>query len=187
MRIILEEAKKEGKISVEEAIEERKSRRSFKKEKLTMKELSQIVWSAKKAPSAGATYPLELYLVLGEECIENIDAGVYHVEKNNLEMHKRGDFKKELAIACLGQMFIADAPFSFVISAEYERTTRGYGERGMRYVLIEVGHAAQNIYLQCETLNLATVAIGAFHDDDVSKTLNLPKKHKPLYIMPVGK
>jgi SagB-type dehydrogenase family enzyme len=84
-------------------------------------------------------------------------------------MHKEGDLREDLAIACLRQMFIADASVSLVIAAEYERITRRYGDRGMRYVHIEVGHVGQNIYLQCEALGLATVAIGAFYDDEVAK------------------
>ncbi len=175
-------------MEIEEAIERRKSRRSFKRTALTEKQLSQLIWSAGKAPSAGATYPLELYAVIGKECAGDIDAGVYHTKGySELELHKEGDLREELAVACLRQMFIADAPVSFVITAEYERTTRRYGERGIRYVHIEVGHVSQNIYLQCEALGLATVAIGAFYDDEVAKVLSLPEEHKPIYVMPVGK
>lgn len=83
-------------------------------------------------------------------------------------------------------MFIAEAPVSFVITADYERAIRRYGDRTVRYALIEVGHVAQNIYLQCETLGLATVAIGAFSDEGVVRIVNLPRGHKPLYVMPVG-
>ncbi len=189
MRIKLEEAEKIGEVSLEETIEKRRSRRSFKRTMLTKKQLSQLIWSAGKAPSAGATYPLALYAVIGEECVDDLDAGVYRRSDrgySELEMHKEGDLREELAVACLSQMFIADAPVSFVIAAEYERTTRRYGDRGVRYVYIEVGHVGQNIYLQCEALSLATVAIGAFYDDEVARVLNLPKEHKPIYMMPVG-
>lgn len=189
MRIKLEEADKTGEVSLEEAIERRKSRRSFKRTPLTKKQLSQLIWSAGKAPSAGATYPLALYVVIGRECVDDIDAGVYYSERGHseLEMHKEGDLREALAVACLSQTFIVDAPVSFVIAAEYERTTRRYGARGVRYVHIEVGHAGQNIYLQCEALGLATVAIGAFYDDEVARVLSLPKEHKPLYVMPAGR
>ncbi|MDI6810654.1 MAG: SagB/ThcOx family dehydrogenase [archaeon] len=188
MGIKLEEIDKKGAVSVEEAIARRKSRRSFKRTKLTRKQLSQLIWSAGKAPSAGATYPLELYVVIGADCAEDIDAGIYHTERgySELEVHKEGDLRTELADACLSQMFIAHAPVSFVIAAEYERTTRRYGDRGVRYVLIEVGHVSQNIYLECEALGLATVAIGAFHDEAVARVLSLPREHRPLYVMPVG-
>ena len=188
MKIKLEEADKKGTVSVEEAIARRKSRRAFKSTKLTRKQLSQVLWAALKAPSAGATYPLALYLVIGADCVEHLEAGVYHAERGHseLERHKEGDLRAGLADACVGQMFIAQAPVSLVIAAEYERTTRRYGDRGVRYVLIEVGHASQNVYLECEGLGLATVAIGAFYDEAVARVLDLPRQHRPLYVMPVG-
>jgi SagB-type dehydrogenase family enzyme len=188
MKIKLEEVDKKGAVSVEEAIASRKSRRAFKSTKLTRKQLSQVLWAALKAPSAGATYPLALYVVIGADCVEHLEAGVYHAERGHfeLEMHKAGDLRAGLADACVGQMFIAQAPVSLVIAAEYERTTRRYGDRGVRYVLIEVGHASQNVYLECEGLGLATVAIGAFYDEAVARVLDLPRQHRPLYVMPVG-
>ena len=188
MKIKLEEPDRKGAVSVEEAIARRKSRRTFKSTKLTRMQLSQVLWAAVKAPSAGATYPLALYVVIGAGCVEQIEAGVYHTERDysELEMHKGGDLRAGLADACLSQGFIAHAPVSFVIAAEYERTTRRYGDRGVRYVLIEVGHASQNIYLECEGLGLATVAIGAFYDEAVARVLDLPRHHRPLYVMPVG-
>jgi len=176
MRLKLEEADKKGKVSLEEAIAKRKSRRAFKRTKLTRKQLSQLVWAAGKAPSAGAT----------AAAAEDVDAGVYHSEKGYLTLVRPGDIRGGLAVACIQQMFIAEAPVSFVIAAEYERTTRVYGKRGVRYVLMEAGHVSQNIYLQCEALGLATVAIGAFYDEDVVRIVNLPRKHRPLYVMPVG-
>ena len=185
-RVKLEVPEHKSTISVEEAIAGRKSRRAFKHGVIKNRELALLVWAALKAPSAGATYPLELYLVIGVGAVEHIESGVYHVENGYLEPHKSGDLRVELATACLRQMFIADASFSIVISAEYERTTRRYGERGIRYVHIEAGHVSQNIYLECEALGLATVAIGAFDDDKVAKVLNLPEVHKPLYVMPIG-
>ncbi len=186
MQIKLEEAEKSGAVSLEEAIARRKSRRSFKSTKLTTKHLSQLLWAAVKAPSAGATYPLELYVVIGQDGVEGLDAGVYHSAKGSLTLVRAGDIRGGLAVACLRQMFIADAPVSLVIAAEYERITRVYRDRGVRYALFEGGHMSQNIYLQCEALGLATVAIGAFDDDEVARVVNLPRKHRPLYVMPVG-
>lgn len=148
--------------------------------------MSQLLWAAGKAPSAGATYPLDLYVVIGQDCVEDVGAGVYHSAKGYLTLVRAGDMRSGLAVACLRQMFITEAPVSFVIAAEYERTTGVYGERGVRYVLMEVGHVAQNICLQCETLGLATVTIGAFDDGRVARVANLPGKHRPLYVMPVG-
>ena len=96
------------------------------------------------------------------------------------------EVRLELARAALDQEFIYEAPVDIVICAIYERTTLGYGNRGERYVHIEVGHAGQNIYLQAEALGLATVAIGAFNDEQVRQVLRLDRQTKPLYIMPVG-
>lgn len=186
--------KEKDNLSVEEAIAKRRSERSFHDSPLAKEQLFQILWAAqgitgdgkRSAPSAGATYPLEIYAVVGK--VEGLEAGVYrYVPKNHsLEPHLSGDRRKELAVASLGQSFIADAPLVIVITAEYERTTKKYGERGIRYVHIEVGHVGQNIYLQAESLGLGTVAVGAFYDDEVSRVLNLPGNHAPLYIMPIG-
>ena len=118
---------------------------------------------------------MELYAVIGKDCVKGADASVYRCEIGRITLHKPGDLRLELASACLHQMFIA---------AEYERTTRRYGGRGIRCVLM--GHAGQNIYLQCEALGLGTVAISAFYDDEVSSVLNLPKMHRPFCVMPLG-
>ena len=88
--------------------------------------------------------------------------------------------------ASLGQYWVGSAPVNMVIAADYGRTTRFYGDRGYRYVHMEVGHAGQNIYLQAEALGLGTVAIGAFYDNRVREILDLAKKLTPLYIMPIG-
>lgn len=180
--------KTKSEVSLEETIDKRISRRKYRKGVLTQSQLSQILWASCKTPSAGATYPLETYVVIGERCVEGIDAGVYYYDegRGSLEKHLEGDLRDSLANACFHQMFIADAPISIVIAAKYERTTGRYGERGIRYVHIEVGHAGQNIYLQCESLGLGTVAIGAFDDAAVSDVLRLPRESKPLYAMPVG-
>jgi len=188
MRVVLGMPKTGGPISVEAAILRRRSRRSFQGAKLTQQQLSQVLWSAVKAPSAGATYPLAVYVVVGAESVEGIAAGVYHYRsaEGALTLLKEGDHRKALAVASLRQMFIADAPVSVVITAEYERTTRVYGDRGVRYVMMEAGHVSQNIYLQCEALGLATVAIAAFRDDEVATVVNVPGMQRPLYVMPVG-
>lgn len=188
MRVVREEPNTGGPVSVEEAIMRRRSRRVFQRAQLTQQQLSQVLWAAVKAPSAGATYPLAVYVVVGAESVEGIAAGVYHYRsaEGALTLLKEGDQRKALAVASLRQMFIADAPVSVVITAEYERTTRVYDDRGVRYVMMEAGHVSQNVYLQCEALGLATVAIGAFRDDEVAKVMDLPGRQRPLYVMPVG-
>lgn len=186
--ISLPPPKTKGGVSLEEAIAKRRSERDFLDKPLNLTQLSQILWAAKSVPSAGALYPLELYLVVGKKGVENLEAGVYHYlpQKHSIKIHKRGDLRRDLAEAALGQYFLAEAPVSLVITADYERTTGKYGERGVRYVHIEVGHVGENVYLQAEALGLGTVVVGAFHDEEVTKILNLPPTHKPLYLMPLG-
>lgn len=194
--IRLPEPKKQSRVSVEEAIANRRSRRQYSKGALTLAEVSQLLWAAqgitagngreyRAVPSAGATYPLETYLAAGE--VKNLEAGLYHYKPQNhsLIMVKNGDLRKELCKAAWEQNMIVETPISLIFSAVYERTTGKYGERGVRYVHMEVGHAGENVHLQCETMGLATVVIGAFSDQDVKKTLGI--KESPLYIMPVGK
>lgn len=196
--ILLPSPQKKGKVSLEEAIAKRRSKRDFLDKPLSLTQLSQILWSAqgitgpdgfkRAAPSAGALYPLEIYVVTRENGVESLEAGIYHYlpQKHSIEIHKSGDLRNDLAKAALGQHFIAEAPISLVITAEYERTTGKYGERGIRYVHIEVGHVGENVYLQVEALALGTVVVGAFDDEEVSQVLNLPPTHQPLYIMPIG-
>ena len=188
-----------GGVSLEEAIARRKSIRDFSSEPISQLQLSQILWSAqgitdsqgrrRAVPSAGATYPLEIFVVCGRDSVEGMDEGIYHynIESHSLTLHHKGEVRLELARAALNQEYIYEAPVDIVICAIYERATRGYGNRGERYVHIEVGHAGQNIYLQATALGLATVAIGAFHDEQVREVLRLDKQYRPLYIMPIGR
>jgi SagB-type dehydrogenase family enzyme len=141
------------------------------------------------APSAGATYPLEIFVFLGQESVKELEAGTYQyiVNSHLLRLHKPGDFRPELARAALDQEFIAQAPADIVICALYHRTCDTYGRRGERYVHMEVGHVGENIHLQAVALELASVEVGAFHDEEVRKILGVGEQIKPLYIMPLGK
>jgi SagB-type dehydrogenase family enzyme len=185
----------EGKISLEEAVFMRRSIRQFGERPLSLAEAGQLLWAAqgvtdeagyRTAPSAGALYPLEVYLVAGE--VENLPAGIYRYlpDHHALLNISHAEVRSLLATAALKQTWIEEAPAVLVFTAIYERTTRKYGERGIRYVHMEVGHAAQNIYLQATALDLGTVFVGAFYDDQVSEVLGLPKNEVPLGLMPVG-
>lgn len=186
-------------MSLEEVIARRRSIRRFSTQPLSQLQLSQILWATqgitdaslkfRTVPSAGATYPLEIFVVCGRNCIDETGDGIYHynIDSHSLTLHHKGDVRFELARAALDQKMIYQAPVDIVICALYERTSLHYGKRGERYVHIEVGHAGQNIYLESTALGLATVAIGAFHDEQVRKVLRLEKQYKPLYIMLVGK
>jgi len=187
-----------GKVSLEEAIAKRRSVRRYRTDLLTLPQLSQILWSAqgitgagklRAAPSAGATYPLEIFVVIGKQAVEELEAGIYHyeVDSHSLSLHLQGDFRRDLAQAALDQGFIAGAPIDVVICAIYTRTSYTYGRRGERYVHIEVGHVGENIHLQAVALGLATAEVGAFDDEGVRKILRVEEQIKPLYIMPIGK
>lgn len=196
-RIPLPQPKMRGEMSVEEAIVRRRSVRTFRDEALTLPELSQVLFAAqgitektygfRTAPSAGALYPLEVYAVVGK--VEGIAPGVYryHPKEHAIERVIEGDKRVELFRSALHQEAIQEAPATLVFTAVYERTTRRYGERGIRYVHMEVGHAAQNVYLEAQALGLGTVAIGAFRDEEVARVLQLPRNEMPLYLLPVGK
>lgn len=177
-----------GEKSLEECIYERESVRNYKDKIIELEKISQILWATqgkkgekRTVPSAGATYPLEIYVTLK-------DKGFFHydIKKHALELITEEDLSKKLAGASLNQYFIAEAYLNVIICAVFSRTTWRYGQRGVRYVFIEVGHCAQNIHLQAVALGLASVPIGAFEDDKVIKVLDLPKKMEPLYIIPIG-
>ena len=196
-----------GKVSLEETILRRRSVRRYRREPLELSQLSQILWSAqgitgtrefRAAPSAGATYPLEIFVFVGKQGVidnetkqapEELPAGIYHYEadSHSLSLHKPADLRPDLARATLDQEFIIDAPVDIVICALYHRSSYRYGRRGERYVHIEVGHVGENIHLQAVALGLATVEVGAFHDEEVRKVLGVEEQIKPLYVMPLGK
>jgi len=188
----------DGKVSVEKAIKERRTIRDFRERSLTINHISQLLWAAqgitdpkdgkRAAPSGGALYPLEIYLAVGEHQAEGMEAGVYRYlpGPHSVLLITKGDRRKEIASVSLWQMWMARAPVMFIITAEYQRITGKYGERGIRYALIEVGHVGQNLFLQAEALGLGAGIVGAFNDADLLKVIGAPSKHEPLLIMPVG-
>ena len=184
-----------GDVPVEQALDKRRSVRDFSRKALALSDVSQLLWAAqgitsrrgfRTAPSAGALYPLELYLIAGN--VDGLEPGVYRYRPKSHELVPgvSDDRRKALAAAALDQSWVRRAPAVLVIAAVYERTRKKYGQRTGRYVHIEVGGAAQNVYLQSEALDLATVFVGAFDDQAVSEALELPHDHEPLGLMPVG-
>ncbi|MCM8757583.1 MAG: SagB/ThcOx family dehydrogenase [Candidatus Omnitrophica bacterium] len=183
---------KEGKISLEEAIYKRRSIRNFSSKDLDLNQIGQLLWSAqgithqkygfsfRSAPSAGALYPMEIYILKKD--------GLFHYlpHKHSLEVISEKDLRRELTVASWGQKSVEEAPLDIVICAVYQRVTKKYGQRGIRYVHMEAGHIAQNIHLQAVALGLGSVPIGAFDDEQIKDILCLPKDLEPLYIIPVG-
>jgi len=180
--IKLPEPKLESSFSIEKTLAERRSVRSFEDKSLSIEEVSQLLWAAqgidgvtsatRTAPSAGATQPLEVYLAVRE--VSGLEKGVYHYnyDKHSLEMVSSEDVSY-------------NAPITIIIAADYDRTTGRYGDRGIRYVHIEVGHVAQNIQLQAISLGLGSYPIGAFNDARLKEQLGIDEH--PLYVIPVGK
>jgi len=183
-------------VSLEETLLHRRSIREYANEALTLEEVSQLLWAAqgvtaewggRTAPSAGALYPLEVYVVVGN--VENLAPGVYkyNPERHELTLLGSTDVREELAEGSLGQTWVKEGAIDIVIAAAYERTTKKYGDRGVRYVHMEAGHAAQNICLQATALDLGMVTVGAFYDEQVKEIIGMPVNETPLYVIPVGR
>ncbi len=175
---------------VAKVIARRRSVRQYSQEPIPMQDIGELLWAAqgitsprgfRAAPSAGALYPLELYVVVAN--------GVYRYDPRaeTLTLVVRGDVRKKLAQAAYGQTWVAQAPATIVFAAVYERVTRKYGTRGVRYTHMEVGHAAENLMLRAVEMGLGTVAVGAFDEAYITHVLKLPAKEVPVYLIPVGK
>lgn len=194
--IFLPEPEPGCEVSVEEAIRLRRSIRSYSEDSITLSELTRLLISAqgitsegrfRAAPSAGALYPLSIIVIA--ENVDSLESGIYRFnpEDMTLLMLSPGNYFDDLSQACLGQSCVSSAAVIIAIIADYSITTDIYGDRGVMYVHMEAGHVSQNIYLQCTALGLGTVAVGAFHDIEVSEILCLKENETPLYLMPVGR
>ena len=190
------EPRLESDYSTEQAIHNRRSVREFSNKPLSLAEVSQLLWSAqgttddkglRSAPSAGALYPLVLYLVAGN--VKGLNPGIYQYSTVGHQLRKMsdGDSRMDLASAALQQYWIQESAAVLIFSAIEERTTRKYGQRGIRYIHIEVGHSAQNVFLQAQSLGLGAAVVGAFDDSNIETILNLPAEEQVLYLMPLGR
>ena len=188
--ISLPPAPKAGKVSVEEAIWRRRSIRDFKDEEPSPEIVSKLLWAAqgitekrerlRSAPSAGATYPLEVFIVTPEYVAR------YVPEDHHLLVTVKRDVRRSLAAAALNQPWVEKAPVVFVFTADVSRTAGRYGERAHLYVHVEVGCASENLMLEAAALGWGSVAVGAFYEDRVSRALQLPEELTPYLIVPVG-
>jgi SagB-type dehydrogenase family enzyme len=191
----LPEPRRDSDFSLEKAMSQRRSVRDFGKRPLTLSEVSQLLWSAqglndprglRTAPSAGALYPLEIYIAVG--AVKGLDPGIYKYRprEHDLLRTTEVDRRKDLQRSALNQESVGDAPLVMVFTAVYERTMIKYGDRAARYVAIEVGHAAQNVCLQAVALGLGAVTIGAFNDREVQRVTGSEQSERPLYLIPIG-
>ncbi len=194
--IALPAPSRDGDVAVERALALRRSLRDFAPGRLPVSAVSQLLWAAqgvtdptglRTAPSAGALHPLEVRLVAG--AVSGVPPGVYRYDprQHRLVLTSEGDRRDAIVEASLGQDWMAKAPAILVITGVYERSARKYGTRAARYVHMEAGHAAQNVYLQAAAMGLGTTMVGAFRDADLARSLGLPTGTRPLGLLPVGK
>ena len=194
--IALPEPDLTGKTTLEATLARRRSVRNFSQAALTLAEISQLLWAGqgitspsgyRTAPSAGALYPLQLYVATGR--VESLPAGVFGYEpsKHVLRRAGQGDRRDRVARAALSQTWIGDSGAIVAVAAIMRRTTRKYGERGRRYVYMEAGHVAQNICLQAVALDLGATPVGAFRDDEIRRALDMAPDAEPLYLLPIGR
>ncbi len=199
-KIELPESQKQGGMPIWECISTRRSLRNFTGESITREELSQLLYATqgitgdiegfplRAAPSAGALYPIETYLVINS--VAEIETGIYHynIHDSNLEFLKKGDFSDKISSAALEQSFLSKASVVFIWVAVPQRTRRKYGERGWRYIYKDAAHICANLYLAATSLKLGCCAIGACFDDEVNSILNLDGKTETVvYMAGVGR
>lgn len=188
--------RKGSHISLEQALQNRRSTRDYTGGPVNLSDVSQLLWSAqgetstndyRTAPSAGALFPLELYLLVTN--VRDLKTGIYKYipSIHSIRRQNNTDVKEKLAKLCFDQTWITKAAVDILISAVYERTTIKYGDRGIRYIYLEAGHAAQNICLQATVLGLSVTTVGAFSDQGLKSTLNIPSNEFPLYLLTIGK
>jgi SagB-type dehydrogenase family enzyme len=173
------------KTPLDEALRARRSVREYASRPITLDQLSYLVWAAdgiqreehgcefRTAPSAGALYPIETYLVANR--VEGLESGVYHydVREHALDPIRKGDFSAQTAQAALGQEMCAGAPVVFVWSAVFQRSRWKYAQRAYRYVYLDAGHIAENLALAAVSLGLGSCQIGALLDDEVNRIIEV--------------
>jgi len=194
---LIEELAYDG-LTVEKAIVNRRSQRDFTGEAMSLAELSHLLYYSsgvtdkreglRAAPSAGATYPIEVYAIINN--VEGLAKGIYHylIESHELELLREGDFRNEMSRAALQERMFKQANVIVALSAVVQRTQQRYRERAQRYICFEAGHIAQNAYLVATSLGLGACAIGAFYDDEFNRLMGLDGKNESvLYLLAVGK
>jgi len=198
--IPLPEVSYAGGLDLNSAIYERISVRRFESRPIGLGPLANLLWSTqgyvrsgkRAVPSAGATYPLLIYLAVAEDGVEDLPAGLYcynhhyDADRHSLQLNHDDSVVSELTEACYGQGCVDQAMAVIAVVGDNSRTAKRYGGRAERYVAMEAGHVGQNVSLMAVSLGLGTVMVGAFKDDELARALRLEKGLKPYYVMPIG-
>ena len=181
-------------------LKERRSVRQFAAEPISSFDLSQILWASqgitervqgfglRSAPSAGALYPIETYLVVHN--ISEIEKGIYHyaVETHELEQLQSGDFRIQCTRAALDQEIAYTANVVFIWTAIFERSKWKYKQRAYRYIYLDAGHIAQNVALSSVALGLGSCQIAALYDEEANALLGVDgTTESTIYMTVVGK
>lgn len=188
---------KKGTMSVEEALEGRRSVKLFGNRALELGQISQLLWAAdginnpqgkRTAPSGKAAYPMDLYLVAGERGVNGLAPGLYHynVAEHALEPVAQGEFRPAVAKACNSQVWIGEAPVIVVIAGDYKRSEVKNGAKATLFTHVEAGLIAQNLFLQAGALGLGAGIAGGMNDQALGQALKLPPANIPFLVMPVG-
>ncbi len=170
---------------LDEILRKRKSKRNFTSKAITKTQLSYLLWAStgiqrkemgfefRTAPSAGALYPIETYIVINN--VENLSKGVYHynIKGHFLEEIKSGDNSSNIAKAALDQNMCADAAVVFIWTGIFNRSKCKYGQRAYRYIYLDAGHIAENLALATTGIGLGSCQIAALFDDEVNKIINV--------------
>ncbi|MBA7482045.1 hypothetical protein ES707_17526 [subsurface metagenome] len=179
-----------GTVSFEEALAERRSVRLFASKQLDSEQIGQLAWAGqgitdqqrglRTAPSAGETYPIDLYFATEEGLF------VYRPAEHSLEQTSDQNIRGRLAAAASMQESVATAGCNIIVAGSVRKLTKQFRTKARTYMLLEAGHIAQNIQLQAVCLDLGSVTIGGFNTKDVSRICRLPRGMEPLYIICVG-
>jgi len=172
-------------MSLDQTLRQRKSIRDFQAKPISKGQLAYLLWAStgiqrveqgyefRTAPSAGALYPIETYVVVNN--VKSLEAGVYHyaIRSHQLEQLQQRDLRQQIAAAALGQGMCATAAAVFIWTAVFERCKWKYGQRAYRYIYLDAGHIAENLALAAVSLNLGTCEIGALYDDHVNAIIGI--------------
>jgi SagB-type dehydrogenase family enzyme len=181
------------------AIQNRRSIRNFSEKPLSIKQFSYLIWAStgiqrnergfeyRTAPSAGALYPIETYIIINN--VEKIKQGVYHynIKQHYLEEIKKGDFRSAITKAALDQPMCYYSAAVFIWTAIFNRSKCKYGQRAYRYIYLDAGHIAENLALSATSINLGTCQIAALYDDEVNQIIDIDGiTESTIYLSVVG-